>query len=249
MSLFNILTGLNSKKTVALDLSWLGVDMHSHLIAGIDDGVSSVEEAVEMVARLKKLGLRKIITTPHIMTEYYRNTPSNINEGLEELKGSLKNYKIDIQIEAAAEYYLDEVFMEKVNEGEKLLTISGQYVLVETGFLNKPQMLLESLFGLEMKGYTPIFAHPERYLYLHHDVNLLHQLVERNILFQCNLLSFTGYYGKTVKKFAERLVDSQQVMLVGTDAHNHKYLNALEDLPSEKYFQKLQALPLLNTSL
>jgi len=249
MSLFSILTGSKSKKDKALDLSWMGVDMHSHLITGIDDGVGSLSEAVEMVERLKDFGLKKIITTPHIMTEYYKNSPEVILKGLNLLKSSVDAQNIDIEIEAAAEYYLDEIFMEKVNAEEKLLTISGQYVLVETGFLNKPQMLLESLFALELKGYTPIFAHPERYLYLHNDGKLLHQLVERNILFQCNLLSFTGYYGKTVKKFAEKLVDSQQVMLVGTDAHNHKYLNALEDLTSEKYFYKLQELPLLNNSL
>jgi len=249
MSLFSILTGSRSKKDEALDLSWMGVDMHSHLITGIDDGVSSLSEAIEMVERLKDLGLKKIITTPHIMTEYYKNTPEVILKGLDLLKSSIKARNIDIDIEAAAEYYLDEIFMEKVNAEEKLLTISGQYVLVETGFLNKPQMLLESLFALELKGYTPIFAHPERYLYLHNDGKLLHQLVERNILFQCNLLSFTGYYGKTVKKFAEKLVDSQQVMLVGTDAHNHKYLNALNDLPAEKYYHKLHELPLLNNSL
>ena len=249
MSIFSLLTGSKSRKDETLDLSWMGVDMHSHLITGIDDGVGSLSEAVEMVKRLKDLGLKKIITTPHIMTEYYKNTPENILEGLDVLKSSLDAYNIEIDIEAAAEYYLDEIFMEKLNAEERLLTISGQYVLVETGFLNKPQMLLESLFALELKGYTPIFAHPERYLYLHNDTKLLHQLVERNILFQCNLLSFTGYYGKTVKKFAEKLVDSQQVMLVGTDAHNHKYLNALDDLTGEKYYYKLQELPLLNNSL
>ncbi|HSJ67476.1 MAG TPA: CpsB/CapC family capsule biosynthesis tyrosine phosphatase [Anditalea sp.] len=249
MSIFSLLTGSRSKRDETLDLSWMGVDMHSHLITGIDDGVASLSEAVEMVERLKNLGLNKIITTPHIMTEYYKNSPEIILKGLDLLKSSLQAHNIDMKIEAAAEYYLDEIFMEKVNAEEKLLTISGQYVLVETGFLNKPQMLLESLFALELNGYTPIFAHPERYLYLHNDAKLLHQLVERNILFQCNLLSFTGYYGKTVKKFAEKLVDAQQVMLVGTDAHNHKYLNALEELPSEKYYYKLQKLPLLNNTL
>jgi len=249
MSIFSRLTGSRSKKNDTLDLSWMGVDMHSHLITGIDDGVGSLAEAVEMVKRLQELGLKKIITTPHVMTEYYKNTPEIILNGLDVLKTTVEANNIDIVIEAAAEYYLDEIFMEKVNADQRLLTVGEQYVLVETGFLNKPQMLLESLFSLELKGYTPIFAHPERYLYLHNDPKLLHQLVERSVLFQCNLLSFTGYYGKTVKKFAEKLVDSQQVKLVGTDAHNHKYLNALDDLPSEKYYHKLQELPLLNNSL
>jgi len=249
MSIFDILLRSGTKTKEELDLGWLGTDVHSHMIPGIDDGAQTLDEAVTMIGRLKKLGINKVITTPHIMTEFYKNSAETIMPGLENLRSGLSAYEIDVQVEAAAEYYMDEVFMQKVESGEKLLTIGGQYVLVETGFMSKPQMLLETFFAMELQGYVPIFAHPERYLYLHNNDKLLKDLIQRNVIFQCNLLSFTGYYGKSVKKFAEMLVDEQQVMLLGTDAHNMKYLDALEGLTIQKIYRKLKELPLLNSSL
>jgi protein-tyrosine phosphatase len=121
--------------------------------------------------------------------------------------------------------------------------------LVETGFMSKPSMLLESFFQLEMAGYRPVLAHPERYLYLHQDAELLEAMIDRNMNFQLNLLSITGYYSKPVKKFAEKLIDKGLVKLVGTDCHNEKYLDYMERLPDEKYFHKLQSLDLLNKAL
>jgi len=150
----------------ALDLSWLEVDMHSHLIPGIDDGSKSMEESLELIKRLSSYGLQKIITTPHVMSEYYKNTPEIISMGLEDLRKAVKAEGISIEIEAAAEYYIDEILLEKIKDGKSLLTFGEKYILVETGFINKPQMLLETMFQLEMSGYKPILAHPERYQYL-----------------------------------------------------------------------------------
>ncbi len=232
-----------------LSLKWLEVDMHSHLIPGIDDGSKSLEESIELVKRLKGYGLRKLVTTPHIMSEFYRNTPEIINLGLEDLRLGLKNQGVEIEIEAAAEYYLDEIFLEKVQRGDKLLTVHDNLVLVETGFINRPQMLLEIFFAMEMSGYKPIFAHPERYQYLIQDKKLLSDLFDREIYFQINLLSLTGFYSKPVKVFAEMLVDENRVKFLGTDCHNHRYLDTLESLPSSKYFDKIQQLDLINKSL
>lgn len=232
-----------------LDLSWMVSDMHSHLIPGIDDGSESLEESLILIKRLEGYGLKKLIITPHVMTEFYRNTPEIIHEGLEQLRLACQKEKISIQLEAAAEYYLDEIFLEKVINGRRLLTFGKNHVLVETGFMSKPSMLLESFFKLEMEGYQPVFAHPERYLYLHHDLELLESMADRNISFQLNLLSLTGYYSKPVKKFAEKLIDEGLVKLVGTDCHNERYLDFMEKLPEEKYFHKLQSLDLLNKTL
>ena len=237
------------KITPPLDLTWLKVDMHSHLIPGIDDGSKSMEESLELVKRLADYGLKKIITTPHIMYEYYRNTPEIIGMGLEDLRKAVKNEGISIDIEAAAEYYMDEIFLEKVKAGEKLLTFGDDYILVETGFINKPQMLLDIIFHLEMAGYKPILAHPERYYYLLNDKKLVHDLLDREVFFQINLLSLTGFYSKESKVFAETLIDENRVKLVGTDCHNGRYLDALETLPQSKYYEKLQELDLLNKSL
>jgi tyrosine-protein phosphatase YwqE len=238
------------EEIVPFDLSWLKVDMHSHLIPGIDDGSKSMEESLDLVRRLAGYGLEKIITTPHIMSEYYRNTPEIIGMGLEDLRKAVKAEGITIEIEAAAEYYMDEIFLEKVKDGEKMLTFGDGYILVETGFINKPQMLLDTIFHLEMAGYKPILAHPERYQYLIADKKLQEELIDRRLLFQVNLLSLTGFYSKQVKDFGEMLVERDVVSLLGTDCHNARYLDMLETLPRyHKTFEKVRNLDLINTQL
>ena len=249
MSILDLFRSSKTEEVTPLDLSWMAVDMHSHLIPGIDDGSKSLEESLALIARMEGYGLRKLIITPHVMTEFFKNTPEIIQSGLEELKLAVKKENINIELEAAAEYYLDEVFLERILAGQKLLTFGSNHVLVETGFMSKPSMLLESFFQLEMAGYQPVLAHPERYLYLHHDAELLEAMIDRNMKFQLNLLSITGYYSKPVKKFAERLIDEGLVKLVGTDCHNERYLDYMEKLTEEKYFHKLQSLDLLNKSL
>jgi len=251
MSIIKLLKKLkNSPHDQHLDLSWVGTDMHSHLIPGIDDGSQKMEESIALINRLSGYGLKKLIITPHIMSEFFKNTPEIINAGLEKLKLAVKEAGIDIELDAAAEYYLDEIFYEKVENNEPILSFgTNKMVLVETGFMSKPHILLETFFKMEMLGYQPVFAHPERYMYLHQEPETLDALVDRNIPFQLNLLSLTGYYSKGVKKFAEELIDRDLVKLVGTDCHNEKYLDAMERLPYSKYFDKLQELDLWNKNL
>lgn len=248
MGLFDIF----KKKEVVyepLDLSWMQVDMHSHLIPGIDDGSKTIDESLELIKRLSNFGLRKIITTPHVMAEYYKNDPTIIRSGLEKLREAVKKEGIEIEIDAAAEYYMDEIFLDKIRNGEELLTFGSKNILVETGFINKPQMLLETFFQLEMGGYKPIFAHPERYQYLIPDTKLLDELTDRNISFQVNLLSLTGFYSKQVKEFAEMLLERGLVKFFGTDCHNSRYLDMLETLPKSKSYSKLRDTNILNPSL
>ncbi|WP_162342343.1 tyrosine-protein phosphatase [Cyclobacterium salsum] len=251
MSIFDLFTKQRaSSENQALDLSWLQADMHSHLIPGIDDGSQSMEESVLLVERLASYGLKKLIITPHIMSEFFRNTPETIESGLRKLKRAVSEAGIPVELEAAAEYYLDEIFFEKVEKNEPLLSFGeNKMVLVETGFMSKPHILLETFFQMELSGYQPVFAHPERYIYLHQESSTLEGLADRNIPFQLNLLSLTGYYSKPVKKFAEKLIDRELVKLAGTDCHNEKYLDALERLPQEKYFNKLRDLDLWNKNL
>ncbi|QDH78352.1 capsular biosynthesis protein [Echinicola soli] len=239
----------SSKKAEPLCLEWMEVDMHSHLIPGIDDGAESLKESVALIKRLQDLGLRKLITTPHVMTEFYKNTPKIISEGLSKLQEVLKEENIQVEIEAAAEYYLDEIFVEKLEKDEPLLTFGDNYILVETGFMNRPHMLQETFFALETKGYKPILAHPERYLYLQQDPSMLESLIEKGIYFQINLLSFTGYYSKPIKAMAEKLLERRLVRFVGTDCHNHRYLDALERLPATKSYDILKDSKFMNSLL
>ncbi|SIS60816.1 tyrosine-protein phosphatase [Belliella pelovolcani] len=237
------------KKTLPLDLSWMETDMHSHLIPGIDDGAKTLDQSIALIKRLQGYGLKKIITTPHIMVEFYKNTPEIILSGLEKLQKGLVSNGMDISVKAAAEYNIDEAFLEMVRNGEELLTINDNLILVETSFINKPSILLDTLFELELRGFQPILAHPERYFYLMADKSLQEDLLDRNIYFQANLLSFTGFYSKDVQRFAELLVDEKRIKLVGTDCHNMRYLDNMELLSSSKYYEKLQGLNLLNHTL
>ncbi|NVJ87157.1 MAG: capsular biosynthesis protein [Algoriphagus sp.] len=232
-----------------LNLDWLHADMHSHLIPGIDDGSKTMEESLGLIREMADLGLKKLVTTPHVMSEYYRNTPEIIQMGLEDLRKAVQQAGIPIEIEAAAEYYLDEIFLEKVKAGDKLLSFGDHYVLVETGFINKPQMLLESFFQLEMAGYKPVFAHPERYQYLLADKNLQQEILDRGILLQVNMLSLTGFYSRPVKEFAENLIDTGNVRFLGSDCHNERYLDMLKTLSGAKYYQKIKEMNWLNTEL
>ncbi|WP_291780141.1 CpsB/CapC family capsule biosynthesis tyrosine phosphatase [Cecembia sp.] len=249
MGILEIFNMQKKENSAEFNLKWLEVDMHSHLIPGIDDGAKTLEDSIALIKRLKNYGLRKIITTPHVMTEYFRNTPEIIRLGLEEVRLALQKEQIDIQVDAAAEYYMDEIFLEKVESGQELLTIKDNFVLVETGFINKPQMLLDIFFTMEMNGYKPILAHPERYHYLIKDEKLLKDLMDRDIYFQVNLLSLTGFYSKPIKHFAEMLIDENKVRLFGSDCHNQRYLDSLETLTQSKYFEKIQQMDLLNQSL
>jgi tyrosine-protein phosphatase YwqE len=233
-----------------LDLSWLQVDMHSHLIPGIDDGSKTMGESLELLSRLYSLGFRKVITTPHIMSEYYRNTPEIIQLGLEDLRKAIKSIGIDIKVDAAAEYYMDEIFLEKIKDGEQMLSFGDGYILVETGFINKPQMFLDIIFQLEMAGYKPVLAHPERYQYLISDKVLQEELIDRKLLFQVNLLSLTGFYSKPIKDFSEMLIERKIVAFLGTDCHNSRYLDMLETLPKNvKSYEKIKKLELINQKL
>ncbi|AWW30854.1 capsular biosynthesis protein [Echinicola strongylocentroti] len=239
----------STKKAEPLCLKWMEVDMHSHLIPGIDDGSQSLKESIALIKRLESYGLRKLITTPHVMTEFYKNTPEIISEGLTRLHEGLDKEGVKMDVEAAAEYYLDEVFVEKLEKDEPLLTFGDNYILVETGFMNKPRMLQETFFALETKGYKPILAHPERYLYLHQDPDMLESLIEKSVTFQVNLLSFTGYYSKPVKVLAEKLLERRLVRFVGTDCHNNRYLDSLESITASKSYQKLKESKFMNSLL
>ena len=226
------------------------IDIHSHLIPGIDDGSQSIEESVELIKELKRLGFQKAITTPHIMTDAFDNTREIIMNGLADLKKELEIQNIDFPIEAAAEYYVDEFFIEKINK-EKLLTFGKNYVLIETGTMNYSRTLKEAIFELKVAGYEPVLAHPERYTYLwdKKPKEKYQQLKDMELLFQINLISLGGYYSPQSKKVTEMLINENMVDMVGTDIHEQKYIQAIESSLKNKYIDKLYKVNLLNNSL
>ncbi len=227
----------------------LFVDIHSHLLPGLDDGVKTYEEAAEIILHFQSLGYRKLITTPHIMSDVYRNTEEGILTQLENLKAFLQKQGIAMQLEAAAEYYLDENLFQKLNNNHPLLTFGKNYLLFETNFLNEPLNLKEFIFLATTKGYKPVLAHPERYLYLENNLEKTEDLLNRGVLFQLNIGSITGLYSKQTQRMAHKLIDKAWVHFLGSDCHNQTHTRQVQEGKRLKYFQKALTLPLLNNNL
>jgi tyrosine-protein phosphatase YwqE len=231
------------------DLSKLITDVHSHLIPGIDDGSQSLDETLGMLLKFSELGYQRVITTPHVMSDQYRNTPEIILRGLEEVRAAVTEAGIPIQVDAAAEYYLDEFLTEKV-EREEILTFGDNYLLFELSFTTPPNLLDNFIFSAKTRGYNPVIAHFERYpYYFSNPQEKLSDLRNKGVMIQLNALSLTGHYGPHIRKQAEWMVDHDFVDLVGTDAHRIQHLQLLNKLFSNKYFIKLMERDLLNKTL
>lgn len=227
------------KPTRWFDSGIVQTDMHSHLIAGIDDGAQDLEASIEMIRGLASLGYKKIITTPHILNEVYPNNPEIILAGLTTVREELIRQKIDIELNAAAEYFMDEFFSDLLNRKQPLLTISGNLVLVEFSMMTAPMDLQSLIFEMQMQNYQPVIAHPERYTYLIRNKGFFQTLKDAGCYLQLNLLSLTGHYGKTVQELATFLAEGDFYDLVGTDMHNLRHLEALESMSSNKLLDRV----------
>jgi len=246
LSLFSL---FKKDKTPEKPVVELTTDIHSHFIPAIDDGSQSMEETIDLLRHMEDLGYRKVITTPHTMTNSFDNTPEIIDEGLYQVKDSINKEGLNIEIEAATEYYLDDTFLSRLEKKEKLMTFGQNHVLVETGFMNEPPELKEASFLLTMQGYKMVLAHPERYLYLIDNKQLLEEILDRDILLQINIVALTGCYSKPVQKFAEKLIDMKVVSMAGSDCHNMGHIELMHEARNSKYYKKLLQLDLLNNSL
>ena len=227
----------------------LVVDLHSHLIPNVDDGSESISDSIELLKEFESLGFQKIITTPHIMNEFFPNNKEIIYTALNSLQEELNKQSIHIKIEAAAEYYLDEHFFESLIPSDDLLTFGKNYILMETPFLNAPFFLKEAIFNLKSKGYQVILAHPERYMYLHNNLKLVEELKDMGTLFQVNTASLSGFYSKAVQKFAVKLFKNRVVDFIGSDCHNMYQMQTIKKTLKSKIYQGLPFDDLLNNSL
>ncbi len=240
---------LFGKRKPSADLDFPVVDLHSHMLPGIDDGAANVEESITMLRTFQEMGYRKVITTPHITTGY-DNTPEIIRGKLEEVRSAADAAGLTIHIEAAAEYFLDERFMSLVNEGQEILTLgTRKHVLIETAFMTRPIMLVEVVKTLQNLGYRPIYAHPERYTYLQSNWDSVKKIYNSGILFQINAMSLIGYYDNAPRKLAERLIDEGMVSFIGSDCHKPKHAELYKKARESKYFAKALELDIQNNTL
>lgn len=249
----NKLFGLFAKKQSflkeAIDLSILKTDLHSHLIPGIDDGAKTMEDSIFLIKTMLELGYTKLITTPHIQYDFYKNTPEIIQNGLKKLKVSLAENGIIIDIEVAAEYLVDDGFIEKIESGE-ILTFGNKHVLIELPYTYEPPNLNNVLFELQTRGYRVVLAHPERYGYWHQNLNKYQELHQRGVLLQMNINSLTGWYSKESKKIAEQLIDLKIISFLGSDMHNENYMQQLKNSRFETSLKRaIETNPIKNSTL
>lgn len=220
------------------DLGVLRVDMHSHFIPGIDDGAATMDDSLALIRAMAAFGYQKVITTPHVMGDTYRNTPDIIRSGCDRVREALHKAGIAIEIDCAAEYYLDAEMMQLI-KAKQLLTFGDNYVLFEMPFVGEPPMLAQAVFDMQLAGYKPVLAHPERYAFWHHDFEKYESMADKGVLLQLNINSLTGHYSPLVKKIALWLVEKGMITLLGSDCHHPGHIQLMEQA---RQLQPLHAL-------
>jgi protein-tyrosine phosphatase len=236
-----MLNFFNKKNTedIRYDFTFLSQDIHSHILPGIDDGSPDVETSIKLIKSLAEAGINRFICTPHIIGDLYRNTPETINAALTILKKACLQAGLDTQLSAAAEYMLDDYFMELLRKKKPLLTLTKNYILTELSYATAPNNVEQIGFELNVNGYQPLMAHPERYFYYHKNYDAYYRMKELGFLLQVNLLSLTGYYGKAAAKAANFIIANNLADFVGTDLHHFNHLKALTDNHNREIFHKV----------
>ncbi|WP_420552543.1 tyrosine-protein phosphatase [Tenacibaculum aiptasiae] len=218
------------------------IDIHSHLLPGIDDGAKDLENSISLITKMYSYGIKNFITTPHVLGDVYPNSSKTIKDKLEIVRSELKKQGFnDIKINAAAEYMMDEQFVERL-KADDILTLKDNYILVEMSYFNAPYNLYDVLFEIQLKGYKPVLAHPERYNFYHNDFQNFYKLKKAGCVFQLNLLSLTEQYGKGVQKTAQKLLKENMYDFVGTDTHHQNHLKLLNKIGTVKIRKQIEHL-------
>ncbi|MFV5692458.1 tyrosine-protein phosphatase [Flavobacterium sp. LT1R49] len=204
------------------------IDIHSHLLPGIDDGARTLDDTLLLTKALQGFGVSQFITTPHIIQQVWDNTQEQIQSNAKSTVSELRKKAITVPFKAAAEYMMDDQFV-RLFQSHDLLTLKDNYVLVEMSYINAPIQLYSILFDLQVAGYIPVLAHPERYLFYHNNFNEYVKLKMAGCLFQLNLLSVVGYYGTQITKIAEQLLQKGMYNYVGSDVHHNNHISSFNE--------------------
>lgn len=213
---------ISNKKVFWKDLWSSGfIDMHNHLLWGLDDGAKTFEETMLLCEMMQELGVTSAITTPHI----YPGLWNNDIQGIEKVYANYKAQSNDTFIKDVSSEYLADIHLESLLASNSLKPLCKNYLLIEFSYLAPPNdLIMETLFKLKLKGYKLILAHPERYLYWKNTFSIFEYFKNFGLYFQLNTLSALGYYGDEVKKMSKKLLESEFYDFVGTDTHHKKHL-------------------------
>lgn len=224
------------------------VDIHNHILPGIDDGAKTVENSIELIKGFSEFGCQKFIATPHIMHNYYPNDKASITKSHLLLTNALiMEGMLDISIEASAEHMIDSNF-ELILENGKVMPLAKNYLLVEMSYLQASINFDIAIQKIASNRLFPILAHPERYVFLHNRLKKYRKYKEIGILFQLNMLSLTEFYGKEVQKMAIKLLEEGLIDFIASDVHNTNQLNELKSARvSKKTLDFL--IPIVNNTI
>ncbi len=204
------------------------VDIHSHILPGIDDGAKTIDDSEYLMNQMIDFGFKKAIATPHTMNNVWDNSKNSIQATKAKVEKELPTESNRLKLNCASEYFMDDHFQKRF-QNEDLLTLKGNHVLVEMSYLNAPIQLYDILFELQLKGYQPVLAHPERYTFFHNNFKEYDKLKKVGCLFQMNLLSSVGYYGKGISDVAEKLLSKDKIDFVGSDIHHKNHILSFKD--------------------
>lgn len=212
------------------------IDVHAHIIPGIDDGAKDLGMSLEMLKIAEQDGIKTIIATPHFYRNKYECSFIEVEKQADSLRKAAENEGISVKIVNGQEVFIDKYTVDLYKSGD-IGTINGsKYILVETSFENtKPLEVLENIYEIKLLGLTPILAHPERYSFVIRDNSSINDFIKEGCLFQITSSSITGVFGKDVKKTAENLIKNGVCNFIGSDAHSTgrrspKMREAMEEL-------------------
>lgn len=206
---------------------WFGTDIHCHILPGIDDGSPDADTSLHLIERMASWGINRIIASPHVTDETFENSRETVTPALEALRQAMNRTGCTMPVGHSAEYRIDELLMRNI-EQQTLMPYPNNYLLIENSYLQEPWNLDQLIFDLQVRGIKPIMAHPERFTYYHGRRQRYHELHQAGALFQINVLSLAGYYGKPERQIAEYLIEHDLVDFCGTDLHHDKHADCIE---------------------
>lgn len=221
---------------------FFNTDMHSHLVPGVDDGSANINTSVFLCQELSKLGITTSYLTPHVTAITFPNNRNTIEEPFEALKQALKEQHVPLTIGHSAEYRLDELFEREVLGKDDFMLFPNDYILIENAFTQPTLHFDDLVYELKARGLHPILAHPERYCYYANNPSKYEEIHDSEVLFQCNILSFAGFYGRMEHDTAFYLLENGMVDFIGTDMHRVEHLNALKHFIGTSEYKKLERM-------
>lgn len=213
-------------------------DVHCHILPGVDHGARNTENAIELIKAQKEMGINNIIFTPHITKSTFENTPDTIMTAYEVFKKAIEDAELDVKIAVSAEYRLDEFSLAQFNEN-KFIPMPNDHILIENAYQQERIDLDDIIFDLQLKNFTPILAHPERFPYYALKKDRFKQLHNAGTLFQTNIMSFTGYFGRTARSNAEWLLENDLIDFLGSDIHNMEHVQIIRDFIKTKDYRRI----------